>query len=65
MRNFTIMAEYLDGHVRLMNTDKDYLVADEENRYLLNELGDSLLEDDLIKSYQILELIGSPVSKVE
>jgi hypothetical protein len=65
MRNFTIMAEYLDGHVRLMCTDKDYLLAKEDSVHLLSELGDRMLEEGLIISYQILELIGSPVSKVE
>lgn len=62
MRNFTIMAEYLDGHVRLMESSKDYVVATEDNKYLLNEIGDRLLEDGLIISYQILELIGQPVT---
>jgi len=61
MRKFTIMAEYLDGHVRLMHTDKDYLIADEENIQYLRELGDRLLEAGSITSYHILELIGSPV----
>jgi hypothetical protein len=65
MRKFTIMAEYLDGHVRLMSTDKDYLIADEENVQYLRELGDRLLEAGSINSYHILELVGSPVSKVE
>jgi hypothetical protein len=59
------MAEYLDGHVRLMHTDKDYLIADEENIQYLRELGDRMLEEDMITSYHVLELIGSPVSKVE
>ena len=62
MRKFTIMAEYRDGKVRLMESSKDYVIADEDNRYLLNEIGDRLLEDGLITSYQILELIGSPVT---
>lgn len=62
MRNFTIMAEYLDGHVRLMHTDKDYLIANEDNLHLLNDLGNRMLEDGLIISYQILELIGHPVT---
>ena len=65
MRKFTIMAEYLDGHVRLMHTDKDYLIADEENIQYLRELGDRMLDEEMILSYHILELIGSPVSKVE
>lgn len=65
MRHFTIMAEHLDGRVRLMHTDKDYLLAEEDSVYLLNELGDRMLEEGLIISYQILELVGSPVSKVE
>jgi hypothetical protein len=59
------MAEHLDGRVRLMHTDKDYLLAEEDSVYLLNELGDRMLEEGLIISYQILELVGSPVSKVE
>lgn len=63
MRKFTIMAMYLDGRVRLMESSKDYVIADEDNKYLLNEIGDRLLEDNLITSYQILELIGSPVTK--
>lgn len=64
MRKFTIMAQYLDGKVRLMESSKDYVIADEENQHLLNEIGDRLLEADLITSYQILELIGSPIMKV-
>jgi hypothetical protein len=62
MRKFTIMAQYLDGKVRLMESSKDYVVADEANQHLLNEIGNRLLEDGLITSYQILELIGSPVT---
>lgn len=62
MRQFTIMAVYLDGKARLMESSKDYVIASEENRYLLNEIGDRLLQDGLILSYQILELIGSPVT---
>lgn len=62
MRKFTIMAEYLDRKVRLMESSKDYVVATEENKYLLNEIGDRLLEDGLIISYQVLELIGQPVT---
>lgn len=64
MRKFTIMAEYLDGRVRLMKSSKDYVVADEDSMHLLNEIGDRLLEANLIRSYQILELIGSPVTNV-
>jgi hypothetical protein len=62
MRKYTIMAEYLDHKVRLMESSKDYVVATEDNKYLLNEIGDRLLEDGLIISYQILELIGQPVT---
>ena len=65
MRNFTIMAQYLDGKVRLMESSKDYVVATEENKHLLNEIGDRLLDEGLIISYHILELVGSPVTRFE
>jgi hypothetical protein len=66
MNNFILMVEYLDGSVVLASLGKkdSYLLATEENKQYLIEIGNKLLDDNLIKSYQLATLYGPPVFKL-
>jgi hypothetical protein len=62
---FMLLIEHLDGDVAIAKgADNKIVISTEENVYLLNELGDRLLDDDIIKGYQIVTSIGSPVRKL-
>ena len=66
MNNFILMVEYLDGSVVLASLGKkgSYLLATEENKQYLIEIGNKFLDDNLIKSYQLATLYGPPVFKL-
>ena len=66
MNNFILMVEYLDGSVVLASLGKkgSYLLATEENKQYLIEIGNKFLDDNLIKSYQLAALYGPPVFKL-
>lgn len=60
---YTLLVEHMDGVVRLAaDRDGKHLVASEKNQYLLREVGDSLLKDNLAKSYQLALLCGYPTT---
>lgn len=66
IKMFMLLIEYPTGEVELAKArDEKHIVSTEENIYLLNELGDSLLEKGSIAGYQILGTEGSPVRKVQ
>jgi len=46
------------------HADASIIIAFEENIHVLNELGDRLLEENIIIGYQIVTPIGLPVRKI-
>lgn len=62
---FMMHIEYHNGEVDIAKgADGKLVVSTEENVYLLNELGDRLLDENIIKGYQIVSPIGMPVRKL-
>lgn len=62
---FMLHIEYHNGKVDIARCADDKLVVStEENVYLLNELGDRLLDENIITGYQIVSPIGMPVRKL-
>lgn len=62
---FMMHIEYNNGEVDIAKgADGKLVVSTEENVYLLNELGDRLLDENIIKGYQIVSPIGMPVRKL-
>jgi hypothetical protein len=60
---YTLLVEQTNGVVTLATTtDGKHLVAQEGNQYLLREVGDSLLKDNVISSYQLALLCGYPTT---
>lgn len=62
---FMLHVEFHNGDVDIAKgADNKIVVSSEENLYLLNELGDRLLDENIIKGYQIVTPIGGPVRKL-
>lgn len=62
---FMMHIEYHNGEVDIAKgADGKLVVSTEENVYLLNELGDRLIDENIIKGYQIVSPIGTPVRKL-
>lgn len=62
---FMMHIEYHNGEVDIAKgADGKLVVSTEENVYLLNELGDRLIDENIIKGYQIVSPIGMPVRKL-
>ena len=62
---FMMHIEYHTGEVDIAKgADGKLVVSTEENVYLLNELGDRLLDENIIKGYQIVSPCGLPVRKL-
>jgi len=60
---YTLLIERNSGEVVLATTtDGKHLIAQEGNQYLLREVGDSLLKDNIIVSYQLALLCGYPTT---
>lgn len=61
MSAYILLIEKLDGIVELATgRDGRYLTAIGENNYLLREVGDRLLEQKVILSYQLAILSAAP-----
>lgn len=62
---FMMHIEYHNGEVDIAKgADGKLVISTEENVYLLNELGDRLIDENIIKGYQIVSPIGMPVRKL-
>jgi hypothetical protein len=62
---FMMHIEYNNGEVDIAKgADGKLVVSTEENVYLLNELGDRLLDENNIRGYQIVSPIGMPVRRL-
>ena len=60
-----LLVEFHNGDVEIVKVGGNKIVvATEENVYLLNELGDRLLDENIIAGYQIVAPIGDPVRKL-
>jgi len=64
MSTYILLIEYHDGTVIIAkgSDGKSHIVAREGNQYLLREIGDRLLDDNLIASYQLAVMVGEPVT---
>lgn len=62
MKVYMLMMELPSGKKILATDGKDKLVvSSEENCYLLEQIGNGLLRDEIIKGYQLLVTAGPPV----
>lgn len=60
---YTLLIQLKTGVVVLATTPEGkHLIAQEGNQYLLREVGDSLLKDNIIVSYQLALLCGYPTT---
>lgn len=59
---YTLLIEYRSGTVVLANGENGkYIVAREENKHLLNEIGNKLVKENIIVAYQLVKLIGDRI----
>jgi len=48
----------------LMTTGDKAIAADEENKHLLITMGERLLNENVISSYQLVQTVGSEVNRI-
>ena len=48
----------------LANTGEKAIAADEDNKELLTVIGERLLNENVISSYQIVQTVGSEVNRI-
>ena len=62
---YMLLLEFAGGNVQLAKgNDGKHVVAFEGNQYLLNEIGDRLLEHDLIVGYQLISTESAVIRKL-
>lgn len=61
---YILLIEHADTSVSIAkDTDGRHLVANNGNQYLLREIGDEILEENLGVGYQLAMLCGFPTRK--
>lgn len=63
MSQYTMLLEYTTGKVAILpgTEGKTHGLATQENLHLLHKMGEQLLKEEVILSYQILKVHGLPI----
>jgi hypothetical protein len=62
-KKFVLLVQYPNGEVQLCRgKDIAHIVAEEGNEDLLHTIGLQLIDEGLIRGYQLAQLYGLPVS---